>query len=88
MAVGDVVSGISADNTAITFQPAAGVECVITSVTSGFNGGITDGVLTSSNIFLNASQANIKLFINNTRYLTIAAGGAGFFGAYTGMQTK
>lgn len=88
MAVGDVVSGISGNNAALTFQPAAGVECLITIVTGGFNGGISNGLVSSSNMFVNANQGNIKLFVNNTNYLVIGAGGAGFYGAYTGIQIK
>ena len=30
MAVGDAIGGVSAANTAVTFQPAAGVVCIVT----------------------------------------------------------
>ena len=87
MVVGDVVSGISANNTALSFQPAAGVEICLTNLSGGFNGGITDGVVIQSNAFVGASVRQ-SLFITNTLYLHMFAGGAGFYGGYTGIQIK
>ena len=92
MAVGDVVSGISADNTIVTFQPAVGVEVCITSV-------LTDQIaspspqlyiviICGSPTIQHTNDYNIKFFINNTNYLYIGALGAGYFSAYTGIQTK
>jgi hypothetical protein len=87
MAVGDVVSGISANNTTLNFQPAAGVEIMLTAFSGGFGGGITDGVVIGSSMFVNYTETK-KIFITNTNYITIAPGGAGFYGAYTGIQIK
>lgn len=100
MAVGDVVNGISAANTILDFQPAAGVECLIISLfyddpataavdaVNYYNGSvavpcINDTVTDPASAFL-----NIKLAINNTNYLRIAARGAGEYSAYGGYQTK
>ena len=47
MASGDVVSDISGDNTILTFQPAASVQCIIKSCFMNGVGGyvkITNGV--------------------------------------------
>jgi len=85
LAIGDVVADISADNTIMTFQPAAGVECMLTSVQTGFGWKFSDGVVTSSDFGLNGLQ---KIFIKNDFYLIIAAGGAGKFSFYTGIQIK
>lgn len=97
MAVGDVVNGISADNTIIDYQPAAGVEAVITSVMTynlAANNavGLYNGTLTANFFVVNAQQpvnfGNTKIFVNNTRYLRVSATGAGFQGGYSGIQTK
>ncbi len=94
MAVGDVVNGISANNTILTFQPAAGVECCITSVgtdninTNGcklYNGTLLSGQARVTEI---TNQSNIKIFINNTNYLYLPALGVAYMSHYTGIQTK
>ena len=96
MAVGDVVNAIGANNAILDFQPAVGVECVIT-MTSGGNttviGQLYNGTLTATSVSQYTLGAytgmqNIKLFINNTTYLRIVAGGAGQFNSYCGMQIK
>lgn len=93
MVVGDVVNDISADNTIIIFQPAVGVEAVITWV--GVDGqntvGIvfTDGVLFSGwGTGFEAEIKNVKHFINNTNFFRINALGATFNGSFTGIQTQ
>ena len=93
MALDDVVNGISGSNTAIDFQPAAGVECVITSVyrdASGTGFGLYDGTTLSSDIPAASSTdaLSMQIFINNTRYFRIEATGAASNTAYTGVQTK
>ena len=94
MAVGDVVSGISAVNTLLDFQPAVGVEIIITCM--GMDNAsdvprLTNGTLQcairnistqSTNNFLNT-----KICINNTNYLRLNAI-AGASTCYTGIQTK
>lgn len=98
MAVGDVVSGIGAAATILDFQPAAGVECVITYVSSTAQAGnqhaahVYDGTNQDTGVFY--SDANlvytgpIKIFINNTNYLRLTAPPAGLKASYTGVQTK
>lgn len=95
MAVGDVINGISGDNALLTFQPAAGVECVITIVFYGDSGGTFNPALyNGTNIAYRRLAANefsggvVKFPINNTRYLYISARGAGYYGGYAGIQTK
>ena len=94
MAVGDVVNGISAINTIITFQPAAGVECMISSNGLGAAGAaivVTDGILTSWQYSTlpryQVDTGNMKLFINNAIYLRVSAT-PGSSGSYSGIQTK
>lgn len=92
MAVGDVVNGISAVATLIDFQPAAGVEVMITEAGSTTGGGTArpamyDGTLIS---YLEVSVVTFrgKMFINNTRYLRVNPGIAGESGHYSGIQIK
>lgn len=93
MAVGDVVSGISASNTLLDFQPAAGVECIVTS--SGFNGtanGVQmyDGTLAASGRGATTDVnpiGSLKMFINNTRYLRLPAV-TSISTYYSGVVTK
>jgi len=95
MAIGDVVNGIGADNTALNFQPAASVEVVLTSCgTSGrwiqlYNGANLSALMVSQpTSTADASNVNMKLFINNTNYIHLPAVGAGLFCSYTGIQIK
>ncbi len=92
MASGDIVSGISADNTALTFQPSAGVEVVITST---FVDGlvsfpqITDGVITTTMKAIGTELVgfyNVKIMLNNTRFLSMGAMGAGDLSGFTGVE--
>ena len=94
MASGDVVSDIGAVNTTLAFQPAAGVEVLLSAF--GVQGDwsfITDGVL-SATIAIGANTINTandgintKIFLNNSHYLSIGAK-AGQSGWYTGIQIK
>lgn len=84
MAVGDVISDISAVAGSITMQPAAGVKVLITSYSD--KGGsttaqITDGTLTTNNL----SIPRLQIAIDNTNYLTCTAG-ASESTHYAGLQ--
>ena len=93
MAIGDAVNGIGLVATALTFQPAAGVEVVITSfhgdyvVLSDIN--LTDGVISTARLASTSTivnPGNTKVFITNARYMRlegIAGGRAGFSGVET-----
>tara|TARA_R100000808_G_C2151931_1_gene161134 strand:- start:21 stop:314 length:294 start_codon:yes stop_codon:yes gene_type:complete len=97
MAVGDVISGIAVSPA--TYQPAAGVEVLVTAVATYSNGGPadvrpTDGANTArfSN---NASyfgpgtdQMNMKLFFTNSVYLTAVTSSVGQFVYWSGVQIK
>ena len=92
MTAGDVVNGLSATSNAISFQPASGVECVITS-TGAYNSWIeiTDGtnfgLWQDTNAPNGDGQLQTKVFINNTRYINCRSNGtAGSW--YSGIQIK
>ena len=93
MASGDVVNGFLPASTWTTFQPAVGVEVVITSVlgkTNDMEVYITDGVTVGGMNVNNSSggytNVNFKIGITNTRYLRAkSAGDNGFF---SGFVTK
>ncbi len=92
MAVGDVISGQIVG--AGTFQPAAGVEIMITSclvqprnsddirMTDGANQAIFSNQANTAN-----SHMNMKFLITNSLYLYLNAG-AGVYSGYTGIQIK
>lgn len=94
MAVGDIIIGASGDNTVLNFQPAVGVTVCITAIglddeTAWF--GLTNGVL-NSRVGNKGSanpnnNGNMKVFIDNTVYLTVIGLGAGVFSTYHGVQT-
>ena len=107
MARGDVVSDIQSVTTGanLDFQPAAGVEVMITEVgSSNFRGtepdkapwvtvNLYNGTLAST--LRDSSQSatlwsrEMKIFINNTRYLRIANTDSATRNlAYCGVQTK
>ena len=95
MAVGDVVNGIGVLSTPFTFQPASGVEIMIsiasvyTSWTYLYNGTtqseIWQNLLTTSG--QNYGNAPEKIFINNTNYLRIN-NDPSHVAHYTGIQIK
>ncbi len=92
MAVGDTVNAIGGLGTTLDFQPAAGVEVVITHI-GDINGGhcLYDGVNQSALGLAQQATSDFyftpKVFINNSVYLRIIA-----FAAtrhfYSGQQTK
>jgi hypothetical protein len=88
MAVGDIVSAVSAPSFDSTFQPAAGVEIMIT---VGEADAINKVKLRdSSNIATGPASINqysMKLFITNSVYLHIDGTG-GQSTAYAGIQIK
>lgn len=94
MAVDDIVNGIGEENTALTFQPASGVEVVVTS----FHGPyatlldiqLTDGVITtgrggSTSTIVN--PGNTKVSITNAIFLELVAFAANRMG-FSGITTK
>ena len=91
MAIGDVVNGMSPISTILDFQPAAGVECMISDVSDSVNGhSLYDGVtLGTSRKYLNGVQMSgaMKMFINHTNYLRLIAS-AGNHNWFTGIQIK
>tara|TARA_R110000744_G_scaffold248272_1_gene364671 strand:+ start:608 stop:898 length:291 start_codon:yes stop_codon:yes gene_type:complete len=96
MAIGDIINDQEAPSgglTWYTFQPAAGVDIVITSVSgqgTDCRGGLSDGVNQSDAKLYDqaefASGQNTKFGINNTNYLIFYdnAGGPSF----SGIQIK
>jgi len=97
MVVGDVVNGIGLDSTLFSFQPAAGVEVIVThmAINSGwYSLGTTAGVGTgkiyygSNNAQPSPSiQGGTKICINNTNFLYFNAS-AGFQANFSGIQIK
>jgi len=92
MAIGDVVVQFGGDNAVIDFQPAAGVEVVITCWASN-NGDIlfnndtnVSQVLVTANVVENPAAG--KVFVNNTVFARIAAQGAGNFSAFSGITVN
>ncbi len=94
MAVGDVVADVVAGST-VSFQPAAGVELVVTSVfmdAAGTAGRIKIAdaaleVFCPAGTGIAANPLNTKICINNTTYLRLTdSGGAGV--GYTSLQIK
>jgi hypothetical protein len=91
MVVGDIIIGQGAVNTVLTFQPAAGVEIMLTAM-GGLSSicEITDGAVTSlinPNPPASSYLANEKVGINNTHYLSIRAA-SGYANYYSGIQIK
>jgi len=91
MAVGDVIAATVASNS-ISFQPAVGVEVMIThfgtQTGTNPNCGITDGANPSHLVYGQTTFTTAaKIFINNSVYLFVAFGGSGA-SAYCGVQTK
>jgi hypothetical protein len=101
MAVGDVIVDIDQLTTGLTidFQPAAGVEVLITgfsseavSVDAQFlqHNGTIGGFITKGDMFLSATGNPVfKFFINNTVYLRrYNNSGGNITMGYTGIQIK
>ena len=91
MAIGDVISA-TVGAASLTFQPAAGVEVMIThfGTQSGTNPncGITDGANPSHLVYGQTTFTTAaKIFITNSVYFFCGFGGSGA-SAYCGVQTK
>lgn len=92
MAVGDIVSGLSAATTLLDFQPASGVYVLITSIGNNseniahllYNGTTDSDQRPPGSLGWSSSLNTGKLFINNTRYLRIGATAAAS-SSYTGI---
>jgi hypothetical protein len=96
MVVGDVVNEIGAIASPLTFQPAATVECLISTAGNGTGGAwmlLTNAAgafsyLWDTSATTNNYRSNIKLFINNTNFLYISTAIAGEYANFTGIQIK
>jgi len=96
MAVGDVVNDLADVLTTarLTFQPAAGVEVVITSACDSNPADdqlveLFDGTLAARFDQLNDTFLSVKIFINNAHHLSLLNSNAGTRQmGYTGIQTK
>jgi hypothetical protein len=95
MAVGDIISSIFASGVVQNFQPAVGVEIIVTSglgKQADVRFGLTDGVSDAWNVFAATTttgardSANIKIGITNTNYLYLLADSSSV--AFTGIQIK
>jgi hypothetical protein len=91
MTVGDAVGDVSANNTAMTFQPAISVTVMITSLNTDGTGNsyanVTDGANNSA--FNNNDDLSVcKVIITNSNYITFSNLGVGSVSAYTGIQIK
>lgn len=90
MAIGDVVSFITAVNTVLVFQPAAGVEVAVKMINSFLPNypQLIDGVLggVSTAPLDNGLWTNMSMMINNAIHLQIGALGPGFSSAFCGIE--
>lgn len=95
LAVDDIISDIGAANTIFSFQPASGVEVMITAI--GGDGqtlspDLTDAVLFSSMLASDATASityvNMKMGLTNDNFLSIPALGATFSSSFMGIQIK
>jgi len=98
MAVGDVVSTVNAAATELNFQPAAGVECMISTIGQErewywlYNATTLDraniGYITGGGTASTQNGAsNEKIFVTNAIYLKLAAANTWSCG-YSGIQIK
>ncbi len=85
MAIGDVVSSFSAINTTLFFQPAATVECMVSSYFNSTECRLYDG--TNYSYQIKGSNQQVKIFINNSIYLRLDAN-VGEYGSFSGIQIK
>lgn len=93
MAVGDVVSAVGTTNSNLFFQPAAGVEIMITwfgadARPAYLYNGTNDSLIGNGVTGTNPPYAAIKVFITNSNWLWINATVAGKTPAYCGIQIK
>jgi hypothetical protein len=95
LTAGDVVTGFSANNAVLNFQPALPNTVMIT--------GFTDDGVAGSPYIINAATANgthwtyptdygfntqARIFIDNANYLRLQAKGAGQYSSYCGIQIQ
>ncbi|MEO1943684.1 MAG: hypothetical protein ABGY11_05240 [Candidatus Thioglobus sp.] len=102
MAIGDVIADVGAIGANLHFQPAAGVECIITWMGDNGSHSITKastGIRAQFSYFTNgegsspAAGASVglsstKIFINNAVYLSLDANMGTRAQGYTGLQIK
>jgi hypothetical protein len=89
MTVGDTIGAVTVGGAWVSFQPALGVECVITSMIGsnwGWNNGTIEAVTSwSQNPPTPAGSQNIKIMVSNSIYYRYySASNQGF----TGLQIK
>jgi len=88
MAVGDVVSAIVGAAATQNFQPAAGVEAVITSfgdtTAAGFQASLTDGTELSLST---QTISGVKMFMTNSVFLEVSVSGTTDL-SFSGIETK
>jgi hypothetical protein len=90
MAVGDIVNGIGATGSTLTFQPAVSVSIAITSCGSQNNlvnvsNGIIDATFGATALDYEGT-ANVKVMINNAVYLSLPSSANNM--CYSGIQIK
>lgn len=91
MVVGDIITGIGSDGSDLTFQPATGVEIIITQICNELTTAfcfLTDGTKTATISKGMITPINVKCGITNTIYLNIGTAGGGKYVAYSGIQVK
>lgn len=90
MAVGDAIVFINSSTGVVQFQPAAGVEIIITELGAGSSYQLTDysndGTIYNNRGASNLVQGSRKLFITNSFFLRLNPSGDKAW--YSGMQTK
>ncbi len=83
---GNVVNGIGSTGAGLTFQPASGIECVITWLSDVTNGHqLYNGTLGTTTIIFLGNNYFESLYINNTNYLNIGLTAAKVKG-YSGFE--
>lgn len=91
LAVGDIISQVKTSSGTLTYQPAAGVEIIITAVFQ-YNGSAHNiGIRTAAHESYAATggvtdQLSTKIGITNTVYFHISGGS--YKAGFTGIQTK
>jgi len=91
LAVGDIISQVATAGGGLTYQPAAGVEVIITAIFQ-YNGSAHQfGLRTAADESYcstsgNQSQMNLKIGVTNTNYWHM--NGGGYKPSFTGIQTK
>ena len=94
MAVGDIINGVDPTSSAyVYFQPAAGVEIIITfaagngtSVNVGIYDGTSLGLIKTTDNADYSEGGNVKIGITNTIYYAMYSNSNSL--GYSGIQTK